>query len=58
MEQHKTWVMRDRNNKYHIFLGSAVLSTIVSHPFDIVFNKIASQRSVKYGLTAPLVIFK
>lgn len=27
---------------------SAIFATVISHPFDVVFTKIASQRSMKY----------
>ena len=34
--------------KYHVYFGSALCATLISHPFDVMFTKIASQRSAKY----------
>ena len=42
------WISRDINRKYHIYFGSAILATLLSHPFDVLYTKIASQRTKKY----------
>lgn len=42
------WIKQDFNRRYHIYFGSAILATIVSHPFDVVFTKLASQQVMKY----------
>ena len=34
--------------KYHMYFGSAIIATLISHPFDLVFTKLVSQRSLKY----------
>lgn len=55
IEYNKEWVKQDHNRKYHIFFAGAILATIVSHPFDLLFTKVASQRSLKYtGLLGTL----
>jgi hypothetical protein len=43
-----SWLARDRNRRYHIYFGSAIAATLVSHPFDLLFTKVASQRSLRY----------
>lgn len=59
IEYNKAWVMRNERNKYNIFFAAGILSTIISHPFDVIFTKLASQRTLKYkGLSTPLIIFK
>ena len=31
-----------------MFFIGAIISTIISHPFDLLFTKLASQRSLRY----------
>jgi len=40
---------KDRNRRYHIYFGSAIVATLLSHPFDVAFTKLASQRSLRYN---------
>lgn len=48
IEQNKEWIKQDNNRKYHLFFAGAILATIISHPFDVVFTRLASQRSLQY----------
>lgn len=52
LQQNQDWIKQDSNRKYHIFFGGAICATIISHPFDLIFTRFASQRSLKY--TGPL----
>lgn len=48
IENNKDWIKQDNNRKYHLFFAGAIFATIVSHPFDVVFTRLASQRSLQY----------
>ena len=48
IKQFNSWLAKDRNRRYHIYFGSAIVATLLSHPFDVVFTKLASQRALKY----------
>lgn len=49
IEHNKEWIKQDSNRKYHLFFAGAIIATIISHPFDVVFTKVASQRSLRYS---------
>lgn len=49
IEHNKEWIKQDHMRKYHIFFAGAIIGTVVSHPFDLLFTKVASQRSLKYA---------
>lgn len=36
------------NRRYHLYFGSAIVATLLSHPFDVIFTKLASQRDHRY----------
>ncbi len=42
------WLAMDTNRRFHIYFGSAIAATLISHPFDLIFTKIASQRDLRY----------
>lgn len=44
IQAYKDQLTKDTNLKYHIYFGSAILATLISHPFDLAFTKLASQR--------------
>ena len=46
--RYRTELSKNINFKYHVYFGSAIVATLVSHPFDVMFTKLASQRSAKY----------
>jgi hypothetical protein len=60
IQRNQIWLQQDLNRRYHIYFFSAIVATIVSHPFDVIFTRIASQRSIKYTglLQTPLTILK
>lgn len=41
-------IKQDPNQKNNFYYISALIGTILSQPFDLVFTKLASQRSLKY----------
>ena len=49
MKHYETDLIRNSSMRYHLYFGSAIFATLVSHPFDLIFTKIASQRSLKYN---------
>ena len=48
IKANQTWLSLDTNRKYHLYFGCAIVATLLSHPFDLAFTKIASQRSFRY----------
>jgi hypothetical protein len=38
------WIKQDINRRYHLYFASGILATLISHPFDVLFTKIASQQ--------------
>ena len=48
IKQFSSWLAKDRNRRYHIYFGSAIVATLLSHPFDVVFTKLASQSTLRY----------
>jgi len=42
-----------------IYIGASLVATVISHPFDVMFTKIASQRILKYTglIQTPKLIF-
>ena len=48
IRRYQSWLSTDNNRKYHLYFGCAIAATLLSHPFDLVFTKIASQRSLRY----------
>jgi hypothetical protein len=44
MKFYELWVKQDINRRYHLYFASGILATIISHPFDVVFTKLASQQ--------------
>lgn len=44
MKKSQNWLAIDMNRRFHIYYVSAIVATLVSHPFDLVFAKLASQR--------------
>ena len=54
-----SWVKKNSSNRFHIFFGCAIVATLLSHPFDVMFTKLASQRSYRYeGIKTPYNILK
>lgn len=44
IEFYKEDLERDNKNRFHIYFASAIIATFLSHPFDVMFTKLASQR--------------
>jgi len=49
IQKNQTYINKDASGKYHFFYIGALISTIVSHPFDLLFTKLSSQRSLRYS---------
>ena len=48
LSYYKGWIHQDKSNRFHLAYLSAVVATALSHPFDVFFTKLASQRSMRY----------
>ena len=48
LDYYKGWINQDRGNRFHLAYLSAILASLCSHPLDVFFVKLASQRSYRY----------
>jgi len=48
MNYFQLWIKQDVNRRYHLYYVSGILATIISHPFDVLFTKVASQQELRY----------
>jgi hypothetical protein len=44
MKHYELWIKQDLNRRYHLYFVSGIVATLVSHPFDVIFTKLASQQ--------------
>jgi len=60
LAHNQEWLKQDHNRKYHVYFFGAIIATILSHPLDVIFTKIASQRAMKFTglLQTPMTILK
>jgi len=48
INKNEVYLKKDVSGRYHFYYIGALLSTIISHPFDLLFTKLTSQRSLRY----------
>lgn len=48
MKYFDLWIKQDINRRYHLYFVSGILATLISHPFEVLFTKVASQQEMRY----------